>query len=318
MLAHEFELFDIKGGKVSRDESIGSERGLCNDRGQPLRKLSLIVSEDGDAGMKIAPGEHSPEVRARLEDNTPDSLIMGYIASAIARGKPEFRPGLCRHDGTMVIVGSGPSVAEHIEDIRAEQARGKPVMAIKGAHDWLIDRGVIPDLWVSMDSQDKIVEGVRHRSRDTCYLVASKVSPVVYDWLEGAQVITWHAWMGKGGTDHFPKDSHLIGGGSTSGLRGITLAWLMGFQRVILFGFDSCLKDGAKRVNGDKPQGQAIPIQVGVSGPPRICDGSMASQALEFQHVTFSVMPGLKVKVVGDGLFADIMAERKRLGFNDW
>lgn len=306
------QLFDVGSGKLECPEPTPTR----NLRGQEVRKVSLVVNEQGDGGLKVEAGCGVGEVRSRLKDNTDGTDE--YIQASIARGLPAFQPSLVKHDGHMVIVGSGPSVADHVEEIRAEQALGRPIMAIKGAHDWLIDRGIIPDLWVSMDSQDKIVDGVRRKSMLTCYLCASKVSPVVFDWLQGAQVVVWHAWMGTDDTAKFPQGAHLVGGGSTSGLRGITLAWLMGFRRVILYGFDSCLKNGAKRVNGDKPDQWCMPIQAGLGGPMRVCDASMASQATEFQAVTFFVMPDLKVKVVGDGLFADIMAERERLGLVDW
>lgn len=290
---------------------------MRNAAGQPLRRLSLVSDEEGINGFQAEAGDGVGPATAKLNDNTGGTE--GHITAAIARELPEFVPSLVRHDGTMVIVGSGPSVSEHVEEIRAEKALGRPVMAIKGAHDWLIERGIEPDLWVSMDSQDKIVEGVRCKSKAVCYLAASKVAPSVFDWLADQQVVVWHAWMGRGEEKLFPPGSHLIGGGSTSGLRGVTIAYLLGFRRVVLFGFDSCLAEGkVKRVTGDKVSDWTMPVQVGVNGRVRTCDGAMASQATEFQAITLDMMPGLKVKVVGDGLLADIMAERQQLGFNDW
>lgn len=316
-LAETAELFDLRGGMV--DKAMPPEvEPLRNLQGDELRPVNMIVSDNGDGGMVIGAGSNSRAVRSLHEDNTAEGFIACYIKSAIDRKLAPFKPSLVKHDGHMVIVGSGPSVADHVEEIRAEQALGRPVMAIKGAHDWLVDRGITPDLWVSMDSQDKIVEGVRKKSKETCYLPASKVSPVVLDWLNDVQVVVWHAWMGTQDVTQFPEGECLVGGGSTSGLRGVTLSWLMGFRRVILYGFDSCLKAGAKRVNGDKPEQWCMTMQAGILGPVRMCDASMASQAAEFEALTFGAMPGLKVKVVGDGLLADIMVERQRLGFNDW
>jgi uncharacterized Rossmann fold enzyme len=282
-----------------------------------LRRLSLVVSANGDAGMKLGAGAGVDEAISPLEDIVPENLYWDYIASANARNLRSFKPALVKHDGHMVIVGSGPSVADHIDEIRRERELGRPIMAIKGAHDWLIDRGITPDLWVSMDSQ-VILKHIQKKSKETCYLVAGKAHPEIFDWLSDQQVVLWNAWMGQGEEKLFAPESCMVGGGTTSGLRGITLAWLMGFRRVILYGFDSCLKDGAKRVDGSKPIDWTIPIRVGVEGKERLCDSSMASQANEFQALTFDAMPDIKVKVVGDGLLADIMAERQRLGFIDW
>lgn len=313
-----FQLVEMNGNDIAY---LGDPRNVSfplSTRGERLRHLSLVVGQGGDCAMKVGPAAGIGEVVSKLEDIVSDHVTRGYIEAANARDLRGFFPSLVGHDGTMVIVGSGPSVADHVDEIRAEQALGRPVMAIKGAHDWLIERGITPDLWVSMDSQEANVKHIQNKSHATCYLVASKVPPNVFDWLSDQQVIVWQAWMGQGEEDLFPKGSCMVGGGTTSGLRGITIAWLMGFRRVILFGFDSCLKAGAKRVDGSKPIDWLIPIQVGLGGEMRMCDSSMASQANEFQMMTLDIMPGLKVKVVGDGLIADIMVERKRLGFNDW
>lgn len=283
-----------------------------NSRGQPIRKISLMPEGDGLAGIRAG------ETSARLRDNTDDSVTERNIAAALARNLSRFTPSLVRHDGCMAIVGSGPSVADHVAEIREQQALGRPVMAVKGAHDWLLERGIVPDLWVSMDSQDKIVDGIRHPSPQTCYLVASKSSPAIFDHLADRQVVLWHAWMGRGEERLFPPGDVLVGGGSTSGLRAVTLAWLLGFSRVILFGFDSCLRDRVKRADGSKTADWVIQVQADKDGPDRYCDGAMASQAAEFQAMTFGALPGLRVKVVGDGLIADIMAARARAGFNDW
>ena len=307
------EVWSFGGGAPTVEALAPQEAPILDSQGVRLRKVSIIdPTKEGFSGVDLG------FTKAKLEDNTPDDQTAEYVKLALARGLPEFRPALCRHDGTMVIVGSGPSVANHVEGIRAGKARGRPVMAIKGAHDWLIERDITPDLWVSMDSQDSIVEGVRRKSKEVGYLVASKVSPVVFDWLADQQVTLWHGWFGRGEEKLYPEGANMIGGGSTSGLRGITLAFLMGFRRVMLFGFDSCLAGKVKRVDGSKASGFWTTMRAGIEGPERICDFSMASQAAEFQAMTLDIMPGLKVKVVGDGLIADIMAERARLGFNDW
>ena len=77
---------------------------------------------------------------------TPDGIVSN-IRSAIARGLPELVPSLIAHDGHMVVVGSGPSMPSQIENIRAERARGRPIFAVKGAHDFLCKNGIQPDLW---------------------------------------------------------------------------------------------------------------------------------------------------------------------------
>jgi hypothetical protein len=42
----------------------------------------------------------------------------------------------------------------------------------------------------------------------------------------------------------------LIGGGTTSGLRAISLFYVLGWRHFALFGFDSCLTGDMLRING--------------------------------------------------------------------
>lgn len=247
--------------------------------------------------------------------NVPDEAWLGNIEQNIKRGTPQFAPAIVHNAGEIVIVGSGPSVADHIDDIRDYAARDVPIIAVKGAHDWLIEREVVPNLSVCMDAQAKIIECVRHRNERVCYLLASQVHPDVYDWLSGHSIVMWHAWAGSGEAEVLGPDRLLVGGGSTSGLRAMSLSYLMGFRRFVMFGFDSCLKGNVKRVNGDIAD-NLMDVRVGPAGEAFTCNGAMAAQAAEFQS-NFQMMPGIKVRIVGGGLLAAIMAERQRLGFDD-
>ena len=71
-------------------------------------------------------------------------MLSEYIRSAMGRGLPELPPAICSHDGTAVIVGSGPSLPNHFDEIKAEREKGRPICALNGAHDFLCERGLIP------------------------------------------------------------------------------------------------------------------------------------------------------------------------------
>jgi hypothetical protein len=73
------------------------------------------------------------------------------IRSALARGLPSVSPALCSHDGTFVLAASGPSLPLFIEEIRAEQANGRPVCAVNGAYDFLVESGITPNLFLTVD-----------------------------------------------------------------------------------------------------------------------------------------------------------------------
>lgn len=234
------------------------------------------------------------------------------VKSALGRGLHEITPAFFSHDGHIVIVGSGPSLPQFIGEIRAEREKGRPICAIKGAHDYLVENDLIPELFVSIEAQDKTHQ-LKHKNPHTVYLLASRVHPEMFNCLKGHNVMLWHSWAETELFKEF-KGKLLVGGGTTSGLRALTLFYVLGFRNFILYGFDSCLAgDGkTKRFTGEQA-GMVVDRWVG--GRRFLCNGAMALQADEVQELV-KVMPDMKIKVKGDGLIAAIWAERKRLGFN--
>lgn len=253
------------------------------------------------------------------------------IRSALSRGLPEFFPAPCVHDGNMVIVGSGPSLPLFVNEIKAEREKGRPICSIKGAHDFLIDNGIHPDLFVSCEPRER---PLKHVSPHTAYLVASRCDPGLFDQLAKARVVIWHSIASKHDSEVEPRlnmtwdDLDLVeecdvfkervvkglsfgvGGGATSGLRAITISYLMGFRNIHLYGFDSCLdKDkDTKRFSGEKV-GKGMVIDVIVGGKRFWCNGALADQAVQFQKL-LKHMPGLNVKSYGNGLIAAILEAR--------
>lgn len=271
---------------------------------------------------QLAPGGIVP-----LSAGTPESNSAN-IRSALARGLPEFSPALCTHDGTMVIVGSGPSLPGFVDEIRAEEAKGRPICAIKGAHDFLVDNEIIPDLFVTCEPRFREIK----RPHPSCkYLISSRCDPELFDLLKDYEVVVWHSWASKPGTEppdgpgpHHWKDFNPleecevwrgrfgVAGGSTSGLRAFNIAHCMGFRKLVLYGFDSCLAEdkNTKRFTGEQV-GTGLILDVIVDGRRFWCNGALADQASQFQRM-MQALPGLSVEVKGDGLLAAIMAARKR------
>lgn len=237
--------------------------------------------------------------------------VIDNVRSALERGLPEITPAFVAHDGHLVIVGSGPSLPLFLDEIRAEREKGRPICAIKGAHDYLIENDITPELFLTIEAQDKTNQ-LKLKNENTVYLVASRAHPAVFDHLKGHNVMLWHSWAD---TELFRelKGKLLVGGGTTSGLRAITLGYVLGFRNFILYGFDSCLADDGqtKRFTGEKA---GMVVDRWVAGRRFLCNGAMALQADEFQEL-YKVMPDMKIDAKGDGLIAAIVAERRRLGY---
>jgi uncharacterized Rossmann fold enzyme len=258
-----------------------------------VQPLKIDVSQFGVAG------QHLPNIRA-----------------ACLRGLPELAPALVSHDGTMVVVGSGPSLPAFAADLHAERAKGRPICAVKGSHDWLCDQGVEPDLFVSVEPRDRR-HHLQRKNQHTCYLLASRVSPDVFDHLKDCRVMLWHSYGHQDEVEAVHEHAkYAIGGGSTSGLRAIAVCYLMGFRNFILYGFDSCNDaHGQKRFDGSQ-SGLTTDVIVGHGATRKqfTCNMAMAAQANEFQLCTYGLFPDIHVESKGPGLISAILDERKRAG----
>lgn len=243
---------------------------------------------------------------------SPDELTSN-IRSAMARGLPEVAPALCSHDGTFVIVGSGPSLPAFAEEIRGERMQGRPILACNGAHDFLCEKGMEPDLFLSIDPRDTIIANTSRKNQHTTYLIASRCSQNLFEHLKDCKVMLWHSW-GTDAENAAFNHKFRIGGGTTSGTRAIYMGYVLGFRKFVIYGLDSCLaEDGqTKRFSGEKA-GKIWPIYVGENKRKFLANGAMAQQAQEIQLLT-EVLPDATFDFKGPGLIAAIWEERKRMG----
>ena len=240
---------------------------------------------------------------------SPDNIRQ--IEENLARGLPEITPALLQHDGTMVLVASGPSMPQFLEEIKSHKLLGRPVCAINNAHDFLVENGITPDVALTVDPRP-MPQSFRLATEKTVYLMASRVNPDVLDRLKGRKVILWHSWSDQESGGHW-EGKFLFGGGSTSGLRALNVFYYgMGFRKFILYGYDSCLADDGetKRFNGDKT-GKTIDVICG--GKKFVCNYAMAQQANDLPHV-YDMMPDIQLDVRGGGLIAAEIEELKKRG----
>lgn len=240
----------------------------------------------------------------------PNELIRN-MRYAIGRNYPQFYRR-DPHHGEAVLCGSAPSIEDHVEDIRRLYNEGHLIMAIKGTHDWLLERGIRPHLALAVDPQEKIAKLYQNPVPDCTYLIASQCHPEVFKALEDVPVVLWHCFTKKAHkywSNYIQrkkkkkryKNLYFVNGGSTSGLRAITLTWLMGYRKVNLFGFDSCLKsqtDDLLKVTGERNEKNTCVVVV--NDRHFFCDPAMACQGNEFLNQIKNT-GRLQVRVWGDG-----------------
>ena len=239
-----------------------------------------------------------------------DETLFGHMDNAIARNYPQVKQSELPKDGRILLVASAPSVKGQLELIKKMQAEGSPIVAIKGAHDWLIDNGVIPDYALAIDPQEHRI--AFHRPHKAVqYMIASQCHKAMFDNLDGYNVTLWHPYIKKG--QDRPKNSMLIGGGTTSGLRAISLFYVLGWRNFELFGFDSCNDGNVLRVNGDglKDGDKLIEVRIDREGEPFFCNAAMALQAEHFQTY-YEYLPDATFTGHGHGLIQAIINKRSQ------
>ena len=239
-----------------------------------------------------------------------DETLFTHMENAVARGYPQITKPDEAKDGAIALVASGPSVASQIDVIKKMQANGVKIVAIKDAHDWLLTQGVIPNYALAIDPQEhRISFYTPHKGVE--YMIASQCHKAMFDNLKGYKVTIWHPYVMEGQTR--PKNVMLVGGGTTSGLRAISLFYVMGWRHFALFGYDSCNQGDKLRINGSglKDGDVLNEIRIEEDGETFYANPSMALQAEHFQTY-YDYLPDATFTGYGHGLIQAIIKKREQ------
>jgi uncharacterized Rossmann fold enzyme len=306
-------------------ESIGIPPGLDFPWAYPNQKIAW-ADDDADtivAAFEALPKEKSgkdyfepprPKGRPRFIQglNTPPEVMEQQAEENLKRDLPMFLETKA-HTKKAIVVGGGPSLSESLTDIRKHKARGGKIFALNGVHDWLIERGIVPDYLVLLDARPQNVTFVQKPHKDVTYLVAAQCHPDVFEALKGYKVMMWVAV--SPGMNEIAKKANksvcVVGGGNTVGLKTLCLAWLWGYRNIHLFGFDSSYRDKDNHAYRQAlNDGEAVMDITVEDGKTFKCARWMAKQALDFLNQLKELNErGVNVHVHGDGLIPHV-AER--------
>ena len=244
--------------------------------------------------------------------NVPDEVIAANVRANTRRApRLERIKTAAPHDGVAVMVGSGPSMKERLDQVRALQANGGTVFAMNGAASFLALNDITADFQVMVDARERTAELIGPAKG---HLFASQCDPVCFERVPNARM--WHFINGDL-ESQLPDDepAHAqIGGAGSVGNCALALAWAMGYRRFEIFGYDSSHKQDASHafhqpLNDFEPWGRFQ-----FQGKEYICSFTMRSQASRFQSVALALVGnGCTVNVHGDGLLPDMWRETVRV-----
>jgi 2-polyprenyl-3-methyl-5-hydroxy-6-metoxy-1,4-benzoquinol methylase len=202
-------------------------------------------------------------------------------------------------DEPIAVVCFGSSLVDTWEEIK----NFKYIISCSGSHKFLVDRGIIPTYHIEVDPRAHKVELIGQPQKETQYLIASTCHSKVFDLLEGFNVKLWHVFDNKEeGLRILPPGEWALTGGSSVGLRALTMAGFLGFKELHVFGMDGSEGTKGSKKHADfhpnQPQNHSLTNYEGV-------DYKTTSGMLECAKQTFhelNQMPGISVKFYGEGL----------------
>lgn len=245
-----------------------------------------------------------------VEINVGEQAFSSNVRSAIERDIPWLQQSEARPD-KVVIVGGGPSLADVEDELLAKYKNGDKFIALNNTAKWLIDRGMTPHYHVLLDGRASLARFIV-KVPETHYLIASQCDPSVFDAV-GDNVTLWHPHVEDIKDYIGDRETALIGGGTTVGLQGISIAYAIGFRHITLAGYDSSYRgDEGHAYKQPENDGEQV-IEVFFANRKFRASPWMCIQVEEFKGVMKQVHDlGCELHVMGDGFLQETYHEMHR------
>jgi len=252
-----------------------------------------------------------PEILASV--NADPEVIRAYVKENIKRGVPQVEPFETQWDKVVALAVGGATLNDTFDDLSEKRKNGMPLVTVNGSYKHCTDRGLNPSAMIMLDSREFNNRFVEPLSKDVKYLISSQCHPSVFDKLEGYNVWMWHCegqddckemldeQYGKRYVDYFP-----VMGGATVTLRAVHVLRMLGFHKIEIYGFDSCIMGdhhAYKQPENDKEQ----IMNIIVSGKEFKCTPAHYHQAREFVQMIEGTGEHYDLAVHGSGLISHII-----------
>ena len=88
--------------------------------------------------------------------------------------------------GAIAIVGYGPSLLQTWERLREFQKHGAPIWTVSKAHDFLVERGIVPTYHLDLDMRVHKAEFMKNPQKGTRYFLSTHIHPSYIEKMKAA------------------------------------------------------------------------------------------------------------------------------------
>jgi 2-polyprenyl-3-methyl-5-hydroxy-6-metoxy-1,4-benzoquinol methylase len=257
--------------------------------------------------------------------NTDTETIKANMAENAKLGLKPIVPHVGDGETEVMLLCGGPTLNDFEDEIKEKRAAGVKCITVNGTYNWCLDRNIKPSLQCMLDARPfmkRMVEQVPGLTDETKYAISSQCNPEVFEGMPHDRTYIWQAstsidvldtvkeHYGKMYEDWFPSP-----GGSTVGLRAIWMLRILGFNKIHVYGMDSCLipdrdHHAYEQKENDNQDKDTVDVIVGKGHECEKtfkCTLWQAYQAAEFQKMIPHLFEDLKLQFYGDGLIAEFV-----------
>jgi SAM-dependent methyltransferase len=256
--------------------------------------------------------------------NTDPETVMEHMRENAKSSLPQLTPHDEQDTEIMMLCG-GPSLKDYWDEIKEQRESGMPLVTVNGTYNQCIERGLNPSLQFVIDARPHNKRFVLPTTDECKYIVATQCHPELVAEVPEGRSYLWQVTVedkflpiieelwGKIYEDWFP-----VPGGSTVTLRALCALQMLGFRKIHMYGFDSCMMDDEHHAYRQDENNEAPQIDLRVGKGTKFdklfrCQGWMATQAKEFQLLTPVYFQNLKLNIKGDGLIAYLVKTNAQL-----
>ena len=268
---------------------------------KPKIKISAVPTKHLVGREDPKGGPHYDDIQKNILDNC-------------AAGVPVCTLKPVLYDKRIAVVGYGPSLAHSWEEIKDYEV----IWTCSKAHDFLIDRGIVPTYHTDVDFRTHKAKFNRAPHPDVTYVMSTQVHPDYVKFLHNANVHYCHATVYNTKPYQYPGDYPKIPALWDAGQQCVKFAYELGYKKQDWFGISySNYWQGSVPVEKHLGHDHAGPHE-GFRAPTlytltngKVFETSNAHLAACFGVETMlNTHPDLDVNIYSDGLLLNFLEER--------